>query len=129
MAEPGKVLVVDDNPQVRALTVEMFQSLGLEVHDAYNGEDAMRLLSANPDIAMMLVDVRMPGMTGAELATKARQLRPHLHVVLISGYAEEPPLADVPFLRKPIRMAVLEEFVASAARRNPPAKKERDPLG
>jgi CheY-like chemotaxis protein len=110
-------LVVDDNPQVRATTVDMFRSLGLDVHDSYNGDEALRLLSARPEITMMLVDVRMPGMTGTELAQKARRLRPRLQVVLISGYADEAPLPDVPFVRKPIRMSVIEEVVASASRR------------
>jgi CheY-like chemotaxis protein len=112
----GSVLVVDDNPQVRATTVDMFRSLGLEVHDSYNGHDALRILSSRPEITMMLVDVRMPGMTGPELAQKARQLRPRLHVVLISGYADEAPLPDVPFVRKPIRMSIIEEVVAAASR-------------
>jgi YesN/AraC family two-component response regulator len=96
----------------------MFRSLGLDVHDAYHGDEALRVLSGRPEITIMLVDVRMPGMTGTELAHKARQLRPHLHVVLISGYADEPPLPDIPFVRKPIRMSVIEEVVAAASRAN-----------
>jgi CheY-like chemotaxis protein len=123
MADAGKVLVVDDNPQVRATTVDMFRSLGLEVYDAYNGEDALRILSANPDITVMLVDVRMPGMAGTDLASKARQIRAHLHVVLISGYAEEAPVPDLPFVRKPIRMAQVQGVVDAAARARAPGRR------
>ena len=112
------VLVVDDNPQVRATAVDMFRNLGLEVFDAYNGDDALRIAARSPQIAIALIDVRMPGMSGSDLAAQLRQMRPHMEVVLISGYVGESPLPDVPFIRKPIRMSHIEHVVEFARSRD-----------
>ena len=62
------VLVVEDVPQVRATAVRIMEDLGCEVFDAYNGRDALKLLRAHPDIEVLFADVRMPGMSGTELA-------------------------------------------------------------
>jgi CheY-like chemotaxis protein len=108
------VLVVDDDPRVRAMAVDMFTSLGLRVLDAYNGFDALRLLAARPEIMLLFTDVRMPGMTGADLAAEARRMRPDLAVVLTSGYLDATPLDGLPFLRKPYRMTDLAALVRPA---------------
>src|SRR4051794_34882492 len=62
------VLVVEDVPQVRATAVRIMEDLGCEVFDAYNGRDALKLLRAHPGIEVLFADVRMPGMSGTELA-------------------------------------------------------------
>jgi CheY-like chemotaxis protein len=116
-ASPGAVLVVDDNPLVRATAVDMFRALGVHVFDAYNGEDALRMVAANPQITVALIDVRMPGMSGTDLAARIREMRPQVRVVLISGYVGESPLPDLPFIRKPIRMSHIEQVVQFAAGR------------
>src|SRR5690242_7974879 len=91
------ILVVEDNPMVRATAVEMFRSMGAEVFDTYNGRDALAILEAHPEIALLFADVRMPGMTGTELAEAAKRLRPSLSIVLTSGYLGEAPVPDLPF--------------------------------
>src|SRR5215212_8896722 len=78
------VLVVDDGPQIRATAVPLFQELGCEVFDAYNGQSALKILEARREIQVLLAGVRMPGMSGPELAHVARWLRPDLRVVLTS---------------------------------------------
>ncbi len=104
MAKPV-VLVVEDNPMSRATAVEIFQELGFTVFDAYNGHHALALLEARPEIGLLFIDVRMPGMSGPELAEVVRQRRPDIKVVLTSGYVGE---EDVPkgftFVPKPWRM-------------------------
>jgi CheY-like chemotaxis protein len=99
------VLVVDDNPGVRAMAVDMLESLGLIVHDSYNGEGALRLLEEHPEITALFTDVRMPGMSGIELAREARRRRPGLKVILTSGFigADTPSEGDV-FVPKPFRL-------------------------
>jgi CheY-like chemotaxis protein len=99
------VLVVEDEPALRETAVNMFKSLGAKVYDAYNGRDALRLLSSHDEIELLFADVRMPGISGVELAIEARRIRPHLRVVLTSGYVGESPLPDEPFLRKPWRLS------------------------
>jgi CheY-like chemotaxis protein len=98
------VLVVEDMPQVRALAVRIMEDLGCEVFDAYNGEDALRLLQARPEIEVLFADVRMPGMSGTELAKAAQRLRPDLRIVLTSGQVSRNDVpADIPFVPKPWR--------------------------
>jgi CheY-like chemotaxis protein len=97
------VLVVDDNPAQRATAVDMLEALGCRVFDSYNGRDALRLLDLHAEIAVLLADVRMPGMTGEDLAQAARRIRPDLRIVLTSGFVEEVRLDGVVFLPKPYR--------------------------
>jgi CheY-like chemotaxis protein len=106
------VLVVEDMPQIRATAVQMFQELGYEVFDAYNGHGALQLLEARPEIQVLFADVRMPGMSGPELAEAAQRLRPDLRIVLTSGYVsrEEVP-GDIPFVPKPWHTGDLVQVV------------------
>ena len=98
------VLVVEDNPLSRATAVEMFRDLGFTVFDAYNGQYALKLLQAHPEIRVLFADVRMPGMSGPELAEVAQRLRPDLKIVLTSGYVgQEDVPSHVCFVPKPWR--------------------------
>ena len=77
MAKPS-VLVVEDNPMSRATAIGMFETLGFKVFDAYDGRHALALVEAHPEIGLLFIDVRMPGMSGPELATVVRQRRPDI---------------------------------------------------
>ena len=101
----ASVLVVEGNPMSRATAVDMFIDLGFTVFEAYNGYHALALLERQPEISLLFVDVRMPGMSGPELAELVRQRRPNIKIVLTSGYVGEESLAsDVHFLPKPWRV-------------------------
>ena len=115
----GTVLVVDDNPLARATAVHLFEDLGFKVVDAYNGATALQLLAAHPDIGLLFVDVRMPGMSGPELAEAARRARPQLKIVFTSGYVgrkDVPP--DVPFVPEPWRVDAVAEAISGAGSEN-----------
>jgi CheY-like chemotaxis protein len=106
------VLVVEDVPQVRATAVRIMQDLGCTVFDAYNGHQALKLLQAHPEIQVLFTDVRMPGMSGTELAEAAQRLRPDLKIVLTSGYVgQEDVPSDVCFVPKPWRAQDLAKAV------------------
>jgi CheY-like chemotaxis protein len=108
----ASVLVVEDNPMSRATAIAMFETLGFTVFDAYNGHHALALLEARPEISLLFVDVRMPGMGGPELAAVVRQRRPDIKVVLTSGYvAEEAVPSDFDFVPKPWRIDQVAEVV------------------
>jgi CheY-like chemotaxis protein len=98
------VLVVDDNPAQRAVAVDILQVLGCRVIDAYNGRDALRLLDLHPEIRVLFADIRMPGMTGEELAEAAWRIRPDLKVVLTSGFVDRVSVEGAAFVRKPYRL-------------------------
>jgi CheY-like chemotaxis protein len=108
------VLVVDDNPAQRATAVEILQVLGCKVYDAYNGRDALRLLDLYTEIAILFADIRMPGMTGEELAAAAWRIRPDLKIVLTSGFVDRITVERATFLPKPYRLDDLAKMVGSS---------------
>jgi signal transduction histidine kinase/ActR/RegA family two-component response regulator len=92
LAGSGKetILVVEDQPQVRKLTMTILQSRGYHVLEAATAGDA--LLTAeryDGPIGLMLTDVVMPYMNGVELAQRFQPLRPEVPVLFMSGYSEE----------------------------------------
>ena len=106
------VLVVEDMPQVRATAVRIMEDLGCAVFDAYNGPQALKLLQAHPEIEVLFADIRMPGMSGTELAEAAQRLRPDLKIVLTSGYVGPKDVpAHIPFVPKPWRVEAITDVV------------------
>jgi len=113
----ASVLVVEDNPLSRATAVSIFQALGFAVFDAYSGQHALALLDARPEITVMFVDVRMPGMSGPELAEVVRKRRPDIRIVLTSGYVGEEAVPNgLQFVPKPWRVEQLAKVVGGAVR-------------
>jgi PAS domain S-box-containing protein len=108
----GTVLLVDDEPLVRASTADMLIEMGYEVMEADSGADALALLEMRvPDI--VVTDHLMPGLSGTDLALILAAERPGLPVLIVSGYAELDGLpADLPRLTKPFRQADLADRVA-----------------
>ena len=114
----GRVLVVEDDPEVLEVTVESLRTIGYEVLTAADAPSALAVLQRDPEIDILFSDVVMPrGMNGVELARHALRLRPGLRVLLASGY----PMAalsgsqgiaerdEFPFLSKPYRGSELAE--------------------
>ncbi len=84
-----KVLLVDDDADVRATSVDLLTALGYEVLAAVSGVEALDILARDGAIDVLFTDVVMPGgMDGGELAEKAKQIRPHIKVLFQSGYFE-----------------------------------------
>ena len=83
------VLVVDDEPAVRMLVVEILEELGYRVLEAGDGKEGLRILQSDEPVALLITDVGLPGgMNGRQLADAARQHDPGLNVLFITGYAE-----------------------------------------
>lgn len=80
------VLVVEDDPHVRAYVVGLLTRLGYSVLTATNGEQALRLLEAGAEADLLFVDIVMPGMSGWDLAECARAISPGMGVLFTSGY-------------------------------------------
>jgi signal transduction histidine kinase len=106
-----RILVVEDDEQVLALTVEMLTELKYQVVTAVDAQAALELLGAGTAVDLMFSDVVMPGgMSGVQLAERARAIRPGLKVLLTSGYVGDarPDLAaDLPLIEKPYERAAL----------------------
>ncbi|MFC7380484.1 PAS domain-containing protein [Brevundimonas sp. GCM10030266] len=114
----GLVLLVDDEALVRATTADMLTDLNYQVIEAASAHEALRLLEQQPGIDAIVSDHLMPVMTGTELAHEARQRRPDLAVLLISGYADaegvDPNLAR---LTKPFRQSELAAKLSELVRK------------
>ncbi|ANK77698.1 hybrid sensor histidine kinase/response regulator (plasmid) [Ensifer adhaerens] len=83
------ILVVDDEPLVRMVAVEILEELGYEVLEASDGPSALKMLDARPTIDLLVTDVGLPnGMNGRQLADAVRVQRPGLNVLFVTGYAE-----------------------------------------
>jgi CheY-like chemotaxis protein len=83
------ILVVEDNPEVRATAVEILGSLGYRLLEAANGHQALAKFMQHPDIALVFSDVMLPGgLLGTSLATKLCERRPELKVLLTTGFSE-----------------------------------------
>ncbi len=93
------VLVVDDEPLVLFATASMLEDLGCEVVTAANGPQALDLLARNRSVEILITDINMPGMSGFELAERAKRVRKGLQVILLSGL--ESDSRGYPFVRKP----------------------------
>ena len=112
------VLVVDDEPSVRALVSAVLAHEGLKVLQAEDGVVALEVL-ADPEVAVdvVLLDMTMPNMDGEEAFRRIRRLRPELRVVLSSGYNEQEATSRfvgkglAGFLQKPYRARDLIELV------------------
>ena len=81
------VLVVEDEAAVRMLVVEVLQELGYQVIEAVDGNSALPHLTSARRIDLLVSDIGLPGINGRQLAEIARQHRPDLHVLFITGYA------------------------------------------
>ena len=114
----GTVLLVEDEPMVRAVAERALTRHGYQVITADNGEEALEHLGKGEHIDLLISDVVMPGMDGPTMVREARKSRPDLKILFMSGYAEEQlrnsiDIENVNFLPKPFSVTELAE----AARR------------
>ena len=102
------ILVVDDDALINMSTVDMVQDLGHTVLEAYSGKEALQILGSQR-VDALITDYAMPGMTGVELADRARELHPGLPILLATGYADLPSgtTTDLPRLAKPYQQTEL----------------------
>ena len=109
-AQGQTVLVVEDDANVRQVTVSTLESLGFAVKEARTGDEAAAMLNDNSDVQIVLSDVKMPGMTGIELARMVRQQWPSINVLLTSGYVDaDDRVQEFEFIHKPFRTADLAQ--------------------
>ena len=117
-ADGEKILLVEDDNEVRALAVEMLAGLGYDIAEANCAEAALDLLNQYASFDLLLTDVVLPGaMSGPGLATKVRHLRPDIKELFMTGYAEGAFSGQMELhgasriLQKPFRKADLATIV------------------
>ncbi len=118
-----RVLVVDDEKNIRLTLTQSLRALELETDAAMNGEEALSKIQREP-YDLMLLDLRMPGMDGMEVLRRARQLRPELPVVILTAYGsvesavEAMKLGAVDFLQKPFSPKEIRDLCSEVLARS-----------
>ena len=118
------VLVIDDEALVRMLVVDALEDLGYRTLEAGDGPEGLKILRSGVRIDLLITDVGLPnGMNGRQVADAARELRPGLKVMFVTGYAETAVLSHghldpgMQVVTKPFEMNILvkrvQEFIAS----------------
>lgn len=113
----AKILVVDDDNEVRAVTSDTIKEIGYQVVAVASAEDAVAKLT-NERFDLLITDVAMPGTNGVELARRARLIDPEMPVLFSSGYADVQmfgeELSDETVLKKPFRISEVAARIASS---------------
>jgi PAS domain S-box-containing protein len=119
------ILVVDDEPSVRMLVVDLLEDLGYRVLDAEDGASGLKVLQSTARIDLLITDVGLPGMmNGRQMADAARVARPELKVLFITGYAETALLdngqlgPDMAILTKPFSIDTMAQQVRDMVARH-----------
>jgi CheY-like chemotaxis protein len=119
------VLVVEDNSDVRALTVQRLQRLGYSVVECATGAEARDALKDGIEVELVFSDIMMPGgLTGVDLARWIGEYRSSLPVILTTGFADEATDsvagADAwPILRKPYTQQDLAKILRNVLEKRP----------
>jgi DNA-binding response OmpR family regulator len=124
----GCVLVVDDEPGIRALLKLHLERSGISAIDAGSAEEALAVFARERSrIRLLITDIVMPQMSGRDLAVCLRQLQPSLPILYMSGFTDQIPdePQGIPCIQKPLDFRRLVEQVkvmaGSTARRAAPA--------
>ncbi|WP_115527344.1 response regulator [Xanthomonas arboricola] len=119
MTEPLRLLMVEDQEELRELIGEALRDAGITVDTADDAHDALRMLRDSGPYDVVFSDIRMPnGMSGIDLSEQVAQLLPQARVILASGFAKAqlPPLpAGGDFLPKPYRLRQLIDLLKGVA--------------
>ena len=111
------MLVVEDDPQVRAYAAQVLRSLGYRTVEAGTAREALDRLDTEPELSLLFTDLVLPGgESGLDLARQVARRRPGLPVLYASGYSEDliDEAMDLEILKKPYRRQQLAQSVATA---------------
>ncbi len=123
---PQKVLIVDDHADLRASLREFLEQYA--VLEAASGEDALSILRRANDIALVILDVMMPGISGLDVLTEIKKTDPRLGVIILTGHSSKDVAIEAlkghadDYIEKPIKLQKLQDAVDTlmARRRGEP---------
>jgi CheY-like chemotaxis protein len=118
------VLVVEDEPVVRELIVEVLEDLGYRALQAPDGPAGLRILQSQERVDLLVTDLGLPGLSGRQMADAGRLQRPDLKVLFITGYAETATASSgfldpgMEMITKPFSVDALAECVRKMIERD-----------
>ena len=114
-----RILVIDDDPDVRAFISESLAEEGYSVREAADGKSGLSAFAAEPP-DLVVLDFIMPGLSGADVASRILSKQPLQPILFVSGYSETDSIKRIapnaPLLTKPFRAEALSKAVRSALR-------------
>lgn len=124
---PDKILVIDDEENVRESSMRLLQRIGYDAHGAASGIEALAKISRE-SFDLLLLDIRMPGMDGIEVLRRAKQMVPDIIVLVLTGHGnietaiESMELGATGFIRKPVTIENLAKSIDDALARGRTSK-------
>ena len=115
-----KILIVDDDEEIRAELAEYLQHKGYEVEEAADGLEALAKFEASP-ADIVITDMKMPRCPGDELTRRLRAIDPDLPVIIITGHYAKPDLESArkagatAVFKKPVRLSELSQLLKRLA--------------
>lgn len=110
-----RVLVVDDEPMVRRVLVALLARMGAVAESVEGGAEAIDLVRGGHQFGVILLDLSMPGLSGAETFRELQRIAPHIPVVICSGYA--PPDSFDPDMRSAVAGMIAKPFTPGELQR------------
>ncbi len=113
------ILVVDDAEAIRKMICAMLTQIGYHCVEACDGTEALRVLDEVGHVELVLTDMMMPNMTGAELANRLSRIKPGIRILFMSGFTDDPMVRTVErlsslFIPKPFTAETLTSRVRQA---------------
>lgn len=121
VSEPPVILVVDDEPIIRLDAVSMIEDAGFVAYEAADAEEALKIISAHPEVSVLFTDINMPGpLDGLELVRRVHDGWPMVQLVIASGRVVPSP-EDIPdhghFVAKPYQTTAVVALLRSICQR------------
>lgn len=119
--KPANLLLVDDEAPFLDAMTKRLKHRGFDVLDALSGHAALNVLKGNPSLEVVILDVKMPGMSGIETLTEIKRLHPLVEVIMLTGHAtvesaiEGMKQGAFDYLMKPCEIEILVSKVEEAA--------------
>lgn len=127
----AKILIVDDEKNIRMTIAQALENMGLEIDTAVNGEEALSKLKGT-NFDLLLLDLLMPGINGMDVLRELSQERPEVRIIVITAHGtidssvEAMKLGAVDFLQKPFTPKEIREIVAKFIKLQMPGGKTND---
>lgn len=112
-----KVLIADDDDTIRKALSYALTQFGYKAYKAGNGAEALEILRANPEIEVVILDLKMPVMTGHEICPLIKNMRPDIEIIISSGFVDEHAVKELNdngvkyILRKPYPLTLLQDII------------------
>lgn len=130
MQDKTRILIVDDEKNIRLTVGRALEPLGYETDTAVNGEEALQILDEDNPYALVLLDLRMPGISGMDVLQHIAEHYPETHVVIISAHGtvenavEAMKLGAVDFIQKPFTPQEIRDIVSGVLERGELSERE-----